>query len=114
MGVYHSSEDFKTLQQTFDWLKEDSWIQYYRNRVEGNTGFEGVEDKEFKFEFGTMNSETTKTAHECLKILYEYQSLDKFLEEDPNPHIKDAQGQHEQEWNFLKFVFPTQNIEYTR
>ncbi len=108
MGIYYSTEDFQKLTLDHPWLEETSWVQYYRDLIDGKNPF-SVNNTKYEFKFGT--GDTTKTLYKCLVKLYEYQSLDKFLEPDPNPHVKPAEKQMEQEMILLKYVFPNHTIE---
>jgi len=112
MGLYNSKQDFDKLTLDFPWLNENLWIKYYNDIVDEKDPFENVKnyDYNFKFRSGTK----VKSVHECLAQLYEYQSLDKFLEPDYNPHLKRDEKQLEQEIQLLSFVFPNKTLSSTR
>ena len=56
----------------------------------------------------------TETLHQCLKELYKWQSLDKFLEPNSDPHLLKDEEQQNQELVLLNFVFPNKEIETVR
>ena len=114
MGLYNSKEDFEKIKESVTWLTDDSWVHYYRSLINEKEQEFLKDDAPFLFKFGTMGEQNTTTLHDTLRQLFKYQSLDKFLESNQNPHLLSAEKQKEQEMILLTFMFPDSKVVCTR